>query len=144
MPYESPPEFSRDAEHLRLLALFHYIVGGIIMVLSSCAIVHLVMGIVMLVNPAAFRGPPGSPPPPGFLGALFTMMGSVVVIGGWTIGILAIFSGRCIAGHRRRMFSLIIAGILCLWMPFGTVLGVFTFIVLLRPSIEAMYGIRRR
>jgi len=37
------------------------------------------------------------------------------------------------------MFSLIIAGINCVQFPFGTVLGVFTFVVLLRDSVRELY-----
>jgi hypothetical protein len=36
---------------------------------------------------------------------------------------------------------MIMAGVNCAWFPFGTVLGVFTFIVLLRTSVRAMYEI---
>lgn len=58
---------------------------------------------------------------------------------GWTTGALVIVSGRSIKRRRRRVFSLIVAGLSCLFFPFGTALGVFTFIVLLRPSVERLY-----
>jgi hypothetical protein len=31
------------------------------------------------------------------------------------------------------------AGVMCIFMPFGTVLGVFTLIVLLRPSVKPLF-----
>ena len=31
------------------------------------------------------------------------------------------------------------AGVNCLSMPIGTTLGIFTFVVLLRPSVTALY-----
>jgi len=37
------------------------------------------------------------------------------------------------------MFCLIVAGIICIFMPLGTILGVFTIIVLVRPSVKAMF-----
>jgi hypothetical protein len=55
------------------------------------------------------------------------------------LGILTIVSGRLISLRRRRTFSLVVAGINCASFPFGTVLGVFTFIVLARPSVRALY-----
>jgi len=32
------------------------------------------------------------------------------------------------------------AGVECMFMPFGTVLGVFTIIVLMRPSVKEIFG----
>jgi len=34
---------------------------------------------------------------------------------------------------------MVIAGIECLFMPFGTVLGVFTLVVLVRPSVKELF-----
>jgi hypothetical protein len=36
--------------------------------------------------------------------------------------------------------SLVVAGITCFWVPYGTVLGVATFLVLLRPSVAGLFG----
>ena len=33
------------------------------------------------------------------------------------------------------------AGLECILMPFGTVLGVFTLIVLMRDSVKALFGV---
>ena len=38
------------------------------------------------------------------------------------------------------MFSQIMAGVNCLSIPFGLLLGVFTLIVLARPSVKALYA----
>lgn len=35
--------------------------------------------------------------------------------------------------------SLVVSGINCLQIPFGTVLGIFTIIVLMRPSVQSGY-----
>jgi hypothetical protein len=37
------------------------------------------------------------------------------------------------------MFCLVMAGIQCIFMPFGTVLGVFTIIVLMRNSVKEAF-----
>ena len=144
LSYETPaplasPHIARDVEHLRLLSIFHYIVGGLIMLFSSCFIMHVVMGLVMLFKPAAFNTPPGQAPMPPAFAWMFIAMGGLAVFGGWTIGGLTIYSGRRLALRRNRTLSLIVAGIDCLMVPFGTVLGVFTFIVLLRDSVQLLY-----
>jgi hypothetical protein len=58
---------------------------------------------------------------------------------GWAVGILTIVSGRAIAQRKWRVFSLVMAGVNCASFPLGTLLGVFSFIVLLRPSVRALY-----
>jgi hypothetical protein len=137
-----PPEPNpTDLEHLQLLGIFHYIVGGLMVLFSCFFIIHLVMGLVMLLNPQAFDGPKGkSSPPPAFLAYLFIAMGGGAVLTGWTVGALTIYSGRCLQKHRRRMFSQIIAGIACMFMPFGTLLGIFTILALQRDSVRRLYG----
>jgi hypothetical protein len=41
--------------------------------------------------------------------------------------------------RRRYTFCLVIAGLLCLWMPFGTILGVFTLVTLTKPPVRAQF-----
>jgi hypothetical protein len=130
----------KDAEHLRLLALFHYIGGGMIALFASFGLLHVGFGIMMLVNPNAFPSQgPSAPPPPPFMGWMMLIMGSVIVLLGWSAGAATIVSGRLISRRRAWLFSMIVAGLNCLWMPIGTILGVFTFIVLLRPTVKAAY-----
>ena len=143
LAYSQAAQATNDPEHLRLLALFHYIYGGLTAVLSSFAIFHIVIGLVMVRDPTAFPMPPTGPGMPFNPGYMFLIMGSIVVASGWTLGTLTILSGRCISFRRARVFSLVIAGINCAFFPFGTLLGVFTFIVLLRPSVAALYAWQR-
>lgn len=64
-----------------------------------------------------------------------------IVFGAWlaSSGILNLLSGVFIGRKRYREFSLVVAFINCVHIPFGTVLGVFTIIVLLRPSVREVY-----
>jgi hypothetical protein len=145
--YASPPPMVKDEEHLRLLAMFHYIYGALVAVLSSFGLIHLIMGIMMLRNPNMFPMPvpsgPGTAPFPFNPAYMFIIMGGMVVALGWTVGTLSIISGRCISFRRARTFSMVIAGINCLWVPFGTIIGVFTLVVLLRQSVATLYAYNR-
>jgi len=127
---------NQNEEHLRLLALFHYIMGGLTAVLSCIPLIHVAVGIAMLSG--AFDGQ-ANPPPPAFLGWIFAGIGGVLVLGGWTMAALMIIAGRRIKLRRSRTFCLVVAGLECLLMPFGTVLGVCTLIVLLREPVRALF-----
>lgn len=58
-----------------------------------------------------------------------------------SIAFSIILSGRFLQQRKHYWFSFVLACIACAFMPFGTVLGVFTIIVLSRDSVKAFYGI---
>ena len=128
---------NQDAEHLQLLSLFHYSVGGIAALFACLPFIHIAIGIFMIVSPSTFGGHGNAPPP--WFGWLFVIIGGMIVLMGWLIASLMIISGRCLARRKHYLFSLVVAGISCMFVPFGTVLGVFTIMVLLRPSVKALF-----
>jgi hypothetical protein len=132
-----------DEKSIHLLSIFHYVVAGLVALFSSLFIVHIVIGLQMMSSPDAWIPP--SPPrghaapfPPG-MGGVFVAMGSIAVFLGWTMAVMTALAGRFIARRRRHLFCLIVDGLLCLWMPFGTVLGVFTLITLTKPHVRAQF-----
>ena len=132
------PTTSIDLSHLKTLAICHYVWGGLAAAISCFFILYIVIGLMMARGGFPPR-PSSQPPPPPAIGYIMASMGGCAVLCGWTLATLTIVSGRCIAKQKRRVFSLVIAGINCASIPFGTTLGVFTFIVLARPSVRALY-----
>lgn len=131
-----------DQSHLNLLSVFHYVVGGIIALFACMPLIHVALGIAMLTGSLPMNNNSGTPPPPGLdkaFGAIFVIVGALAVLTGWTTAVLNFVAARSLKNRTRRMFILIIAGLNCLFMPFGTVLGVFTFVVMLRPSVESEF-----
>jgi len=137
-----------DREHLRLLALFHYVSAGVTLAFASMLIVMVgIMSIAFATmpgNPAAPctdrslnpSCPPGAAQPPlGFILAFFGFFALIAI----TFGVLEIISGRCMAKQKRRVLSLIVAIPGLLFIPYGTMLSIFTLLVLERPSIKALY-----
>ena len=53
--------------------------------------------------------------------------------------ILNLMSAHYMGRRRHKVFSMITAGLNCLSIPLGTILGIFTFVVLSRQSVEAIY-----
>ena len=130
---------SKDAEHLGLLAILHYVFGGFHILISCVGIVHITIGLLMSTNSAMF----GNNPPPSWVGTLLMVIGGVVILLGWAWGICVIYSGRCIARRQHRTFSIVIAALSCASFPFGTALGIFTLIVLLSDSVRRLYDSQR-
>jgi hypothetical protein len=128
----------QDAEHLRLLSIFHYVVGGILAFFACFFIIYIIMGLVTVNSPSIMHGQ-GAPPPPG-VGWFLVIFGCFFVFLGWTIAALIIYAGRCLSQRKNYLFCLIVAGVSCLFMPFGTVLGVFTILVLQRSRVKEMFN----
>jgi hypothetical protein len=42
--------------------------------------------------------------------------------------------------HKNRMYCMVVAGIECIFMPFGTILGVFTLITLTKDSVKGIFA----
>lgn len=140
LAYATPAADAQDIQHLKLLSIFHFVVGGLAMLFGTFPLIHVVMGVLILSG--KFMGPPNGPPNPAFLGWIFIAIGSTFILIGWTMGLLTIYAGLQLRQQRRRMFCVVIAAILCAFLPLGTVLGIFTLIVLYRPSVQALYASR--
>jgi len=133
---------SQDNDHLGLLSIFHYVVAGLAAVFALIFVFHIVMGIAMLNGalPMSSNGQPSSAQEQQFAGWLFIIMGSGVVSLGLVMAGFIAYAGRCLKQRRRYLLCLVVAGLSCLFTPFGTVLGVFTLIVLLRPQVKAAFA----
>jgi hypothetical protein len=138
MSTPSLPQTYQDTEHLKLLSIFHYVVGGMTILFGCIPIIHLVIGIIMIVAPEKFGK--GSNQPPEFMGWFFVILGSLFILLGWIMGALIVTTGRFISRRRHHTFCFVIACVECLFMPFGTVLGVFTILVLNRPSVRQLFA----
>jgi hypothetical protein len=135
---------NQDAEHLRLLSIFHYVVAGLGAMCSCLPCFHLAFGLVILFAPQTFEhgGHGGQPPDemPAFVGALIAMFAAVFILVGWAASFCVFLAGRYLSRRQHYTFCLVIAALLCAFGPFGTVLGVFTIIVLMRPSVKVLFN----
>ncbi len=135
----SQVDMNQDAEHLKLLSIFHYVVGGLLGCCACIPIFHLIFGIICLTAPQLLQGPKSDQFPTTLFGALITVVAATMILVGWAVAICVIVAGRFLARRVHYTFCLVVAAIACLFMPFGTVLGVLTIIVLMRPSVKALF-----
>jgi hypothetical protein len=129
----------QDAEHLRLLSIFHYIVGGLAAVFSFFPLLYTTVGAIFIFVARHGTPKPSEEPPPEFIGWIFAVIGSFLFLLGIAIAICILIAGRSLAKHTRYWFAFVMACIECLFLPFGTILGVFTIIVLSRESVKTLF-----
>jgi hypothetical protein len=131
------PQQNADSEHLKLLSIFHYVVSGVAALFACFPIIHLVFGLFFILAPEKFGH--GNQQLPALIGWFFVVFASVFILLGWTFAILVLITGRCIARRKHHTFCFVAACVECLFMPFGTVLGVFTILVLNRQSVKGLF-----
>ena len=131
-----PPPLPADTQdHLRLLALFHKIVAGIAFCFSMFPMIHVTVGAAMLAG--AFKN--ANDAPPRFVGCLFMGLGGMFVLMGVTFAVCIFLAGRFLQQRRHYTYCLVVAGISTFFTPFGTVLGIFTIMVLIKPEVKAQF-----
>jgi hypothetical protein len=134
-----------DADHLNLLASFHFVGAGLALLGILFLVAHYAMMHAIFANPKFFENQkqPMPVPPEQIFAVMkwFYLAGAVWFVAS---GILNLISGMCLRARKGRTFSVVVAGMNCLHIPLGTVLGVFTIVVLLRDSVRELFADNRR
>jgi len=132
---------TKDQEHLKLLAIFHYVLAACSTCFSSIFLMHFFWGLAVRRG-SPFLGPAEKNPPPAPLGIMLILMGGGIVLMGWSFAACLVFAGRSLAQHRRWVFCFTVAVLMCVFCnPLGTVLGVFSIITLMRPTVKELFGV---
>jgi hypothetical protein len=130
----------QDDEHLQLLSVFHYIVGGLAALFSLLPLIYAAIGGVMLYASSHPHMQQGEPPP-AVLGWIMMGFGTFFWLVGESLALCIVFAGRFISQRRRYWFAFVTACVECLFFPFGIILGVFTIIVMSRSSVKRLFGL---
>jgi len=131
---------NRDEEHRNLLGVFHYVVAALAGLMACVPMIHLLMGVFILSYPGVFKDPNG--PPPEFLklfGWMFVLFAGFGIAMGWAFAGALAYAGHCLRRRKHRLFCIVMGGLCCMFFPFGTVLGAFTLVVRIRPSVAALF-----
>ena len=127
-------------ENLRLLSIFHYVFAGLVAAFSCIPIIHIVLGAIMLAAPEAMCSDDCKEMPPEFLGWIFIGIGAFVMMVGLAFAGTVALAGRFLSKRKHHKFCIAVAAVCCLFMPIGTVLGVFTLITLTKPEAESLFA----
>jgi hypothetical protein len=125
----------RDDDHLTLLSAAYYVVSALVVVFSLFPLAYLGLAIWVVRHPDVF-GPQGAGPGRVAASALIAIASAWVVVA-WGLVLWLLLLGRSLARRRRYVFCLVTA-VLC--VPLGTILGILTIVVLMRPSVKEAFG----
>ncbi|MGA2984210.1 MAG: hypothetical protein ABSG32_10355 [Terriglobia bacterium] len=141
MPEEIDRQSIIDEEHLKLLSLGYMISAGVAAFICLFGLFYVFFGVVMSValSHAQASAQTGQPPP-AFIGWIFAGVGLVFLIVGAGVAFARFWAARCVKQRKSRTFCMVIAAIGCLEFPYGTALGVLSFIVLGRKSVARQFS----
>jgi len=126
-----------DAEHLRILPIVYWVLAALDVFISLYGLIYAGLGGMMVLLPWDDAAPDAPPP---FFGWYFLALGVGFMAFFIGSGVLKILAGIWMRKRTHRTAILVVAGISCLSWPFGIVAGIFTFIVMMRPSVVALFG----
>lgn len=149
-------------DRLRLLSVGYYISGAIGVAFVSFLLIHffLLLGL-SFIPPSQWNAPTPSPSsaqyasptpfpaasptsknaqaPPAIMFRIFAGVIGLIIICGWVLDALTAYAGHCIKKRKHKVFIYVMAGINCIWIPYGTLLGIATILVFQWPEVQAQF-----
>lgn len=127
-----------DEEQLRLLRIGYFAMGGVAVFTGLFGLLYALMGFMIVHMPMQAQQP--GQPPPEVIAWFFAAFGLAFMLLAGVYALLAFLSARALRRRRARGLCLFTAALSCLYIPFGTLLGVFTFIALGRRSVIELFN----
>lgn len=134
-----PSQEDKDRSHINVLIVLHYVNAGLTLFMIAFLFLHYYFMGTMFLNEELFKEAEGGAEMMEFFKVFrwFYLLMGITCLADMVVNILsAVFMRQ----KKFRMFSIVVAGLNCLYIPLGTALGVFTILVLLRPSVQTAYA----
>lgn len=139
-PTSTAPLDSEKEQYLQYLAIGHYVMAVLAFLFGSIPILHILAGILMAAE-GFDSGRVHSMPIAGLSIGLFLMLiGLVFVLSAWAYGLFMIKAGNALKEQRNHLLCMVMAAVSCIFAPVGTVLGIFTILLLLDDEVKAAFG----
>ena len=125
---------SFDKDTLHILAIFHYVIAGFVGLIACIPLIHLTVGISILVG-----GISTDEPVMGVAGAFFVVIASIIILIGWGMAYFIFYAGKNLDRQTKYQVCMIGGGVLCIFLPLGTILGVFTLLALQDQEVKELF-----
>lgn len=124
-----------DAEHLRMLRIAYLISAGISAFMALFGLLYVFVGNMIQADPGYINEPEDA----RFAARLIFVGGLVFFLFAMAGTLLRLYTARCLRLRKNHAFCNVVAGLSCVDIPYGTALGVISFIVLGRGSIRDLF-----
>jgi len=138
---EASPQAYQDEQALRTLSIFTYIWAALCLTGVVLGTGWLIAGQALSnVDKGAWGTDPDMPVDDMMNGTLMSRFGVALIVGMSALAILHFVAARSLRRKKNPVVIYISAAIACLSVPLGTTLGIFTFIVMTRPGVKALFA----
>jgi len=117
--------------YLDILAVFHYVNGGLHLLIAIAALCFIGIGL----GAATSWGDDWQMEAGCSMLAVMALI--LVVLGGY--GVLNLLAGRALHTRNHYVLVMLAAGVNCLNLPLGTLLGIFTLVMLSDPQVRPLF-----
>ena len=129
-----------NRQYIDFLAACHYFGAALAFIFGLVPMFHVVFGIGMFAS--AFTNPdPAAGLMTSFMGFFFLLIGGMIILSFWAYGYGMIKAAQYLKQRERYVFCMVMAAVSCIFVPIGTVLGIFTIIVLIQDDVKADFGV---
>jgi hypothetical protein len=129
----------RRREHVRLLAIFHFVYAGIAFLGSLVPVFWLLTASIWWPELSDEIRRESSGAPVAASGAVALAFASFGVLLAWVWAGVLVVSGRNLLAQRNHTFCMVVAGIACLSVPLGTILGITSLVILNREEVRQLF-----
>jgi hypothetical protein len=129
---------NNDLEHLRWLSIAHFIGGGIAFLFIGVTLLQL-FGTFQEVKDILETKNSNPASKIDEIKTIMTIMGGIYISIELIRIICTITAGFFLKQRKNYIFCLVIAIINCAFFPIGTILGVFTLVLLFRASVKLLF-----
>ena len=131
---------NQDQEHLKLLVIFQRVLAMLAALFSLFPIIPLIVGLSIVNGDFIYEDRMKDAPfPVAAVGWFFIAFSACFILAGLSVAACIALSARYLSQRRNRLFSLVMGGVMCMFFPFGTALGVSTIVVLMRDSVKQLF-----
>lgn len=125
-----------DQSHLKALSICWYVMAGLQLIGGLCGGLYMVIGVIMGIAASADGDEDAALVGFLFVGGLGLLMLLIFAF----IALLSFLTAKGLAHQRRSALIYVMSALACMNVPLGTVLGVFTFIVMGRDTVKDAFA----
>lgn len=129
---------NKDLQHLKWLSIGYYVMSGLFIFFALFSLVFLFFGILFLTTDILQQS--GNPEIASYVfGTLNIAISIIFITVGAILSYLSIRTAKNLKRQKHYQFCIIVAIVIFLFQPFGMILGILTFLVLMRDSVKKLF-----
>ena len=125
---------SSDKDTLHLLSIFHFVLAALVALMACIPLIHFTVGLSLI-----FGGVAEEEPVMGLMGGFFALIAGLIILVGWGIAYMIFLAGKNLDRQEKYQLCLVAGAVLCIFMPLGTILGIFTLVTLNSDSVKKLF-----